>query len=369
MLLLSLFGVRSIINSIDSKILFTFIFVSSTAGLSDVGFAFQSGTRSAVPSGPRSSSPVPTINFQDGYNQTLGLPPVVQHEVPSVSGDGQAQGSTNPSGGSTSFGIPASGLVDPIFEIHDPNSNIVVDHSIWDHFLAHYLVTDPQGLNRIHYRYVCCHDYANLQRYLKQLQETDIRILNRNEQLAFWFNLYNARTVFFVLQNYRIRTILQVKENFLDFVGPFDDAGAVHVLGKALSLNDIESGIIRPIWKDPRIHYAVNCASFGCPNLASTAWTAQNLDGRLNHSAYEYINSDRAIKTSWFGLRLTKIYSWYRDDFGGSDQAVLNHIRQYANANTLRRLAGYQEISGYFYDWSLNDARIQRKRLLEPFLL
>ncbi len=264
-------------------------------------------------------------------------------------------------------GIPAAQLVDPIFETHDPNSTILVDHSIWDYFLSRYLSTDVQGINRLCYQAVSCEDYQLLQAYIQQLQGTDVRLLNRGEQLAFWFNLYNARTAAVVLQNYPIRSIRQVKEKLTDFVGPFDDAGSVTVLRIPLSLNDIESGIIRPVFKDPRIHYALNCASFGCPNLDYTAWSSINLDARLNGAAYQYINSDRAVKSGLFGIRVSKIYKWYADDFGG-EQGVLNHLRQYANCATLNKLGQHQRIASYFYDWSLNDGRIQRRRIFESLI-
>ena len=139
------------------------------------------------------------------------------------------------------------------------------------------------------------------------------------------------------------------------------------MLGKPLSLNDIESGIIRPIWNDPRIHYALNCASYGCPNLANTAWQSHDLDARLNGAASEYINSGRAVKSSLLGLKASKIYKWYAGDFGG-EEGVLNHLRQYANGNTLQILNGQNCIRGYFYDWSLNDARVQRRRVFEKFI-
>ena len=270
--------------------------------------------------------------------------------------------------GSNATGIPASSLIDPIFQISDPSSAYAVDHSTWNCFLSHYLITDRAGINRVRYGQVSHSDHCALKSYLQQLQCFDTRTLNRNEQLACWFNLYNARTVDIVLDNYPIRSIRQVKQKFTDFVGPFDDPGAVNVLGKSLSLNDIESGIVRPVWNDPRIHYALNCASYGCPNLSPTAWTAANLDQRLDGAAYEYINSNRAVKGGLAGVRLAKIYKWYKDDFGGTDQAVLHHIRQYADGNTLNNLCGQSKICGYFYDWSLNDAKIQRRRLLEPLI-
>ena len=259
-------------------------------------------------------------------------------------------------------------MVDPVFEISDPNSPYGVDHSAWDCLLARYIVVDAVGINRFRYGDVSAQDRSALKGYLEYLQSVDTRTLNRNEQLTFWFNLYNARVVDVVLDNYPIRSIRQVKTKLTDFVGPFDDPGAVTVLGKALSLNDIESGIVRPVWKDPRIHYALNCASYGCPNLASQAWTPVNLDAQLNQAACAYVNSNRAVHRGLTGVRVAKIYKWYKDDFGGNDQAVLNHLRQYANASTQQKLQGQQNIKGYFYDWSLNDGRITRRRFLEPII-
>jgi len=274
-------------------------------------------------------------------------------------------GSAASAGGSP--GIPQSSLVDPVFEVHDPNSGTAVDHSTWDSFLQRYIVTGPRGVNRINYRQVTGCDQQRLNGYLQQLQSTDIRALNRDEQLAFWFNLYNAKTTSIVLQNYPVRSVRQIKQKFTDFVGPFDDEGVVNVLGKPLSLNDIESGIIRPVWKDPRIHYAVNCASFGCPNLSPTAWTADNIDARLNSAAYDFVNSGRAVRPGFFGNRFSKIYKWYKDDFGGDDAGVTAHVRQYADGQTANTLCNRTRISGYFYDWSLNDGKVRRARLFEQW--
>jgi len=305
--------------------------------------------------------------YQGQIPNQFGTPSVINNSVPNTT-PLTPQATQQPavsSSGNSSIGIPESSLVDPIFEISDPYSPHAVDHSTWNCLLARYTVTDAVGVNRLRYRAVTAQDRNSLKGYLQYLQSVDTRTLNRNEQLAFWFNLYNARTVDIVLDNYPIRSIRQVKMKFTDFVGPFDDPGAVTVLGKSLSLNDIESGIVRPVWKDPRIHYALNCASYGCPNLAPQAWTAADLDGRLNGAAYEYINSDRAIRSGVFGVKVSKIFKWYKDDFGSSDQAVLNHLRQYANPTTQQKLQGRQSIRGHFYDWSLNDGRITRRRLLE----
>ena len=205
-----------------------------------------------------------------------------------------------------------------------------------------------------------------LKQYVQTLESSDPRILNRNEQLAYWLNLYNSRTVLLVLENYPLRSVRQIKTKFTDLVGPFDDS-IICVLGKCLSLNDIESGIIRPIWQDPRIHYALNCASYGCPNLRRRAWSSLTLDQDLNTAACQFINSGRAFKKGPLGqvVIASKIFKWYQDDFGGSEAAVLNHMRQYANADTRRKLAGHSKICAYTYDWSLNDAKRNGPRFFE----
>lgn len=352
-------------------------------------FAWQSGSRGsgAGSASPSFSTPqnfsTPAVVNQGGFQSfdsaaplgSLGSPVPFDTSGSPVTSVGPSQSVLTPAangapsaGGSASFGIPNASLVDPIFQINDPYSPYDVDHRAWDCFLAKYIVTDSQGLNRVRYGDVTGSDHNALKCYLRQLQSTDTRTLNRDAQLAFWFNLYNARTVDLVLDNYPIRSVRQIKEKLTDFVGPFDDAGAVTVLGKPLSLNDIESGIVRPIWNDPRIHYALNCASYGCPNLSPVAWTARNLEGNLNHAACQYINSGRAVKRGLFGVRVAKIYKWYESDFGGSDEAVLNHIARYANGRTLSKLSGRSSIVGYFYDWSLNDAKVRRPRLLEPLI-
>ena len=352
-------------------------------------FAWQSGSRGSISSGGGAITSSPSFTAPQSFptpvnSQGFGQPDIGNFQAmpfsqPDTNGLAPQQFQSNQqlampqtgssaTSGSGSLGVPQAALIDPVFEINDPLSPYTVDHSAWSCFLSRYLITDSQGLNRLRYGSVTRQDRNSLKCYLQRLQMVDTRTLNRNEQLAFWFNLYNARTVEFVLDNYPIRSIRQIKQNFTDFVGPFDDEGAVTVLGKPLSLTDIESGIVRPVAKDPRIHFALNCASFGCPNLSPTAWTGQNLDQRLNAAAYQYINSDRAVKRSIRGLRVTKIFKWYKADFGETDQAVLNFIRQYADCNTLNKLAGREKIAGYFYDWSLNDARITRRRLLEPLI-
>jgi len=248
-------------------------------------------------------------------------------------------------------GTSSATLIDPIFQTSNPNSPYRVNHASWDQFLSRNVANDAQGVSRVSYSQVSGQDRQLLGSYLQQLQNTDIRALNRNEQFAFWTNLYNARTVALVLDNYPVSSIQQINNG-----KAFDTPGAVTVLGKSLSLNQIESGIIRPVWNDPRIHYALNCAAYGCPNLATSAYTGQNANSRLNEAAYAFINTDRAVQRTANGLQVSKIYDWYKDDFGGTDQGVISHISQYANPATLSKINGQTTIQDYYYDWSLNDA-------------
>lgn len=350
--------------------------------LATTASAMQSGSRGSAPAAqsftsPQFSSPAVTFEqppFQASGSSTRSTGSFPMQQSPTMVGSPMMVDNSTMSPdaamqeSSGSRGIPAASLVDPIFQMHNPNSPYVVDHSFWNQFLSRYLVADVTGLNRVRYGQVTCGDRQGLNCYLQQLQATDIRMLGRDEQLAFWFNLYNAKTVSLILENYPIRSVRQIKQKFTDFVGPFDDEGVVSVLGKSLSLNDIESGIVRPVWNDPRIHYALNCASFGCPNLAATPWTGQNIDARLNGAAYEFINSGRAVKRGLFGVRLSKIYKWYKADFGDSDQAVLAHVSQYANCETIQKISRRGSVSGYFYDWSLNDAKILRRRFFEAII-
>ena len=350
----------------------------------------QSGSRNAAPR-PAAPAPTPSLNspslsptqpelmtipgsgqqtftpFQDEFNNVPTLESGVTR-LPSSSQQTTPTGSSAASNGGA-VGVPAAEVNDDVWTIHDPTSNVFVDHSFFDCFLTKYVVTDTQGLNRVCYARVSKNDRNRLNCYLRYLQSLDVRTFNRDEQLAYWLNLYNARVISVILENYPVRSIRQIKSNFLDLLGPFDDE-ILCVLGKKLTLNDVESGIIRPIWKDPRIHFALNCASYGCPNLRKQAWRSENLSADLNAAAYRFINSNRAIRVGPFGyfVRVSKIFKWYGEDFGGTDAAILCYIRSYANAQTRHKLRRASKIKGYFYDWSLNDSRRVRCSLLERFI-
>ncbi len=130
----------------------------------------------------------------------------------------------------------------------------------------------------------------------------------------------------------------------------------IKVENESLSLNDVEHRILRPIWRDARVHYAVNCASFGCPNLAPTAYNAETMEGSLTEAARTYINHRRGVSIEGGRLYVSTIYEWFVEDFGGNEKGVLDHIRHYAISKLAKRLARIAAIDGYRYDWALNDA-------------
>ena len=129
----------------------------------------------------------------------------------------------------------------------------------------------------------------------------------------------------------------------------------MNINDESLSLNDIEHRILRPIWQDARLHYAVNCASIGCPNLATTAYTADNVNEMLDAAAVAYINHPRGVTVNNGRLKISSIYDWFAIDFGDNEAAIIAHLQQYANEELRAQLNEIADISDYDYDWSLND--------------
>lgn len=228
-----------------------------------------------------------------------------------------------------------------------------IDHSGWQMILQQYLSSNhASGINRFGYQAVDKSGLTQLDSYLHQLQNLDPRTYSKAQQQAYWINLYNALTVKVILDNYPVPSITKTGEGFFSF-GPWDDKAAV-VQGQELSLNDIEHGILRPIWQDNRIHYAVNCASLGCPNLAAEAFTADNMEALLEHSAASYVNHSRGVRFDDGELIVSSIFHWYKVDFGGTDQTLLNHLQKYAQPDLRAQLKNYQGAIAHDYDWSLN---------------
>ena len=128
------------------------------------------------------------------------------------------------------------------------------------------------------------------------------------------------------------------------------------VEGRTLSLHEIENAILRRLWRDARVHYAINCASGSCPSLMQRAFTGATLEAMLNEGARDYINHGRGVKVAEGAAELSQIYSWYARDFGDDQVSLISHLQQYASPELKQRLSKVDRITSYDYDWSLNDA-------------
>jgi len=258
--------------------------------------------------------------------------------------------------GAVSCGTPSA---DPSWTAHDPTNTERLDHSGWHALLDAYLVTDdPSGVNLFDYARLQANaaDRERLSGYIDYLQELDPRRYARDVQMAYWINLYNAVTVRVVLDAYPVASIKEIHEGLIPGTGPWGDVHAT-VAGQPLTLDNIEHDILRPIWQDNRIHYAVNCASMGCPNLAPEPYTAENLERLLEQGARDYVNHVRGAELldEAFGV-VSSIYYWYHEDFGNSEAGVLEHLRKYAEGDLAEQLRGFDGSLDHEYDWSLNAA-------------
>jgi hypothetical protein len=240
---------------------------------------------------------------------------------------------------------------------HDPEATTRIDHGPWQRLLNAYVSQDAAGVNRVAYGRVSAADRTALEHYVEGLAELPIERFDRAEQLAYWINLYNALTVRLVLDRPGVGSIrhIDISPGLLAD-GPWGKK-LVLIQGAEVSLNDIEHRILRPIWKDARIHYAVNCAAVGCPNLRRTAFTGDNAQALLELAARDYVNDPRGARfDGQGGLVVSSLYSWYREDFGGSEAGVLAHLRRHAEPPLARRLESIDTIARDRYDWALNDA-------------
>ncbi len=240
-----------------------------------------------------------------------------------------------------------------VFNNADDQSERVVDHSAWDAFLSTYVKTNADNRTVVDYGAVTDADKAALKAYLNALQADDPTSLNLDEGFVYWVNFYNALTVDIILDNYPLKSIRNIRSGLR--AGPWQRSIA-EVNGVTITLDNIEHGILRAFWDDNRVHYAVNCASVGCPNLLNRAFTSADLDETLDAAAKDYVNHPRGFMVDNRGrTTASSIYNWFKVDFGGDDEGVIEHLLEYANPETAAKLEGLKKIDRYFYDWNLND--------------
>lgn len=261
-----------------------------------------------------------------------------------------------------SFSLPAAAMAQPRavawerWRAHSAGSARRVDHSSFDGVLARHRQMGEDGIARF--------DYAALRQargafdaYVAGMQSVAVAGLDRAEQFAFWANLYNALTVAVVLDHWPVASIRDIGISPGLFArGPWG-ARLARVEGEAITLDDIEHRILRPLWADARVHYAVNCASIGCPNLPARGFRAAGLDAMLDAAARDFVNHPRGAGFDPRGrLVVSSIYRWFREDFGGDDGGVLAHLVRFATPDHAARIAARGRVDDHAYDWAINAA-------------
>ncbi len=238
---------------------------------------------------------------------------------------------------------------------HDETADTRIDHSAWRRFLGSYLKIGSDGVNRVAYGEVTPGDTAALEGYIADLAAISISRYARPEQMAYWINLYNALTVQVILDHYPVESIrdIDISPGFFSD-GPWGKK-LVTIESETVSLDDIEHQILRPIWRDPRIHYAVNCASIGCPNLQPVPFESDQLDRQLDQAAIDFVNHRRGVDVRDGRAKISSIYDWFEDDFGGDDKGVIAHLKAFAEPDLAMNLEKIDRIADHAYDWRLND--------------
>ena len=227
-------------------------------------------------------------------------------------------------------------------------------HTPWDRLLETYLSEHPDGVNRFDYDQLrrSADGVTALNAYIADLESQIPSGFADDEAFAYWANLYNAVTVRLIVEEAPESSIRQIRPRPWS-IGPWGVERVV-VEGEALSLDNIEHDIMRVQFEAALVHYAVNCASIGCPNLGLKAWRAEGLDEELEAAAIAYINHPRGVSVTERGLGVSRIYKWFREDFGDSDEGVIAHLLDYAEPELAAQIEANPRIRSHAYDWALN---------------
>ena len=217
------------------------------------------------------------------------------------------------------------------------------------------MLLSEDGIHRVAYGEFDETAKAKLREYLDAMSRIAPTQLNRDEQLAYWINLYNAQTIQVVLDHPRKKSILSMGPFFS--LGPWDEP-YLTIENKPVTLNDIEHRILRPIWQDHRLHYVLNCASIGCPNLSQTAYRATSIAQQMADAQIAFLQHPRAISFTDRGeLQLTSLFDWYLADFAPDVFGLLAYlaVQRPDLAADLAAMAGNADAKiNYVYDWDLN---------------
>jgi Protein of unknown function, DUF547 len=248
---------------------------------------------------------------------------------------------------------PWPALAASALEIFKPAGTAGFNHAAFDAILKPAVRPDSDGYNRVDYKSLTS-SRGPLNAYLASLTSARPSAMSKPEAKAFWINLYNAKTLDVVLERYPVASIRKINLGGAGLFGsgPWS-AKIITIEGQDISLDDIEHRILRPLFKDPMTHYALNCASYSCPNLAARAFSGANAAALMRENAVAYVGHPRGVTVADGSITASKIYSWYAGDFGGKSR-LKPHWLQFANTAKSREISAADGIS-FDYDWRLND--------------
>ncbi len=220
-------------------------------------------------------------------------------------------------------------------------------HQQWDKLLNKYV--NAAGL--VNYKGFI-KDKSELDEYLKLLSDNAPQSSwSKNEQKAFWINAYNAFTVSLILQKYPVKSIKDIGGKIYKINTPWD-IRFINIGGKTYDLNNIEHSILRKKYNDPRIHFALVCASISCPRLRNEAYNAAKLDAQLDDAGKEFLNDKSKNNITAGKAELSKYFTWYGGDFT-KNGSLVDFINNYSQT----KIHSNTKISYLDYNWSLNEQK------------
>lgn len=227
------------------------------------------------------------------------------------------------------------------------SKSTAIQHDIWDDLVKKH-VTDRGLVDYVSFQ----KDSAKLDDYLTLLSSHHPNEENwtRDEAIAYWINAYNAFTVQLILDHYPLESIKDIKKG-LPLINTIWDKQFFEIEGVAYDLNTIEHSILRTYYKEPRVHFVLNCASISCPNLMNWAVKAVNLDQQLDKATLAFLNDTQKNKFDPGHWQISKIFKWYKSDFDPSG-GVVEFISKYQEKKPNPKV----KLSYLDYDWNLNDA-------------
>ena len=189
-------------------------------------------------------------------------------------------------------------------------------------------------------------DEAKLDSYIKYLEKmTPESSWSKDKERAFWINAYNAYTIKLILENYPLKSIMDIERKDKNaWKIPFAKIG-----NTTYSLDHIEHQILRKKLFDPKIHVGVNCASMSCPKLGNVAFTKENIDAELTKLMKAFVNDPNRNKITEKRIQISEIFNWFKGDFT-KNGSIIDYLNKYSE-NEIKSNA---KISYLKYDWSLN---------------